>query len=307
MLFVFHSNTRLEDLIFLLFLTFSCFKHFYDETFSDLLHFSERERFSFAIFAPNLNYMALIHSFEKSGNWLFRHRGELPVVLFLLAIPVVYFTDISSLSKENQNIITYIAIGLSIFGFLIRAYSIGTTPKGTSGRNTKTGQVAECLNSTGIYSTMRHPLYLGNYFMWIGIVLYTMNIWFVLFISLAFWLYYERIMFAEERFLERKFGQEYLDWSLTTPAFIPSFKNFKKSDVPFSLKSVLRREYSGLLATVIGFVFIEYLRICFNYFKTGEFVIDWISLYILGTTMVIVLILREIKHRTKLFAEIGRS
>ena len=56
-------------------------------------------------------------------------------------------------------------------GFLFRAWAIGTTPAGTSGRNTKE-QVAEVLNSTGIYSIVRHPLYVGNYFMWIGIVAY---------------------------------------------------------------------------------------------------------------------------------------
>ena len=89
--------------------------------------------------------------------------------------------------------------------FWVRSYTIGTTPRGTSGRNTEE-QVAEQLNSSGIYSTVRHPLYLGNYLMWIGIVLFTKSISFTIIVSLMYWLYYERIMFAEERFLERKFG-----------------------------------------------------------------------------------------------------
>ena len=83
------------------------------------------------------------------------------------------------------------------------------------------------------------------------------NAWFVIVVSLMYWLYYERIMFAEERFLERKFGQDYLDWSLKAPAFIPAFGKYKKSETAFSLKTVLRREYSGVLATVIGFVFVD--------------------------------------------------
>jgi hypothetical protein len=37
--------------------------------------------------------MALIHSLEKNGNILFKYRGQIPVVLFLLSIPTVYFTD----------------------------------------------------------------------------------------------------------------------------------------------------------------------------------------------------------------------
>ena len=33
---------------------------------------------------------------------------------------------------------------------------------------------------------------------------------------LIFTLYYERIIFAEEMFLRREFGQAYLDWAATT-------------------------------------------------------------------------------------------
>lgn len=248
--------------------------------------------------------MALIHSFEKSGNWLFKHRGEIPVVLFILAIPVVYFTNTDWLSNEHEILITFIAALISTFGFLIRAYAIGTTPKGTSGRNTKEGQVAESLNSTGIYSVLRHPLYVGNYFMWIGITLFTFNFNFVLIISLAFWLYYERIMFAEERFLEKKFGNAYLDWSLTTPAFIPSFKNYQKNIIPFSFKSVLRREYSGVLATVLGFVFVDHIR---YYAYHGIYNIERLSTAILVMAILIALLLRSLKHYTNLLQEEGRS
>ena len=53
--------------------------------------------------------------------------------------------------------------------------------------------------------------------MWIGIVFFTFNWYFVIIVSLLYFLYYERIMFAEERFLERKFGQDYLDWSSNLP------------------------------------------------------------------------------------------
>ena len=247
--------------------------------------------------------MALIHSFEKSGNLLFRYRGQIPVILFIISIPVIYFTNYENISKEVTNIITYVSVLISIIGFIVRATAIGTTPKGTSGRNTKE-QVAESLNVTGIYSTMRHPLYLGNYLMWIGIVLFTYNIYFVIIVSLFFWLYYERIMFAEERFLEKKFGKEYLDWSLTVPAFIPSFKNYKKSITPFSFKSILRREYSGFLATVLAFTFIDQIR---YYFLNNEFEWNRISFFVLIAALIIALILRTFKHSTNLLNEEGRS
>ena len=247
--------------------------------------------------------MALVNSFEKSGNYLFKNRSHIPIILYLFVIPVIYFTAYPVLNELQYQLLTGFAVFLSMLGFIVRAISIGTTPKGTSGRNTKE-QVAESLNSTGIYSTVRHPLYLGNFLMWIGIVVFTFNIYFVVIVSLAFWLYYERIMFAEERFLERKFGEVYMKWSETVPAFIPCFKNYIKNVVSFSMVSVLRREYSGFLATVLSFTFVDHLRF---YFTTGNFDLYRTSSYILAGAIVVTLILRTIKHSTKLFNEEGRS
>ncbi len=246
--------------------------------------------------------MALIHSFEKSGNILFRYRGQLPSVLFLIAIPSIYFTDYSMIPENLTFLLTIAAIFISFLGFFIRSYTIGTTPKGTSGRN-RNEQVAESLNITGVYSIIRHPLYLGNYLIWIGIVVFTFNVYFFVIISLLFWLYYERIMFAEERFLEKKFGDEYINWSKKVPAFIPAFSKFRKSDIPFSFKTVIRREYSGVLATVIGFAFVDLLRI---YFCSGKFEWDRTSVYAVAVAAVFALILRALKHGNMLNEE-GRS
>ena len=246
--------------------------------------------------------MALLHSLESEGNWLFKRRGWLPVILFALAVPVILYTNYSNIDADIKFYVLVFALVVSFIGQWIRAYTVGTTPASTSGRNTEE-QVAESLNSTGIYSTVRHPLYLGNYLMWIGIVIYTLNPWFVFVVSLMYWLYYERIMFAEERFLERKFGKAYLDWSLKAPAFVPRFSQFVNASIPFSFITVLRREYTGILNTVIGFLFVDVLR-CYSQF--GAFKFFPYQGYILGLTVVVVLILRTLKKSGKLY-EAGRS
>ena len=66
--------------------------------------------------------MALINEIEKQGNFLFKYRGQFPLVLFILAIPFIYFTDSIRLEENN---FTLASIVLSI-GFIIRAYTIGT-------------------------------------------------------------------------------------------------------------------------------------------------------------------------------------
>jgi protein-S-isoprenylcysteine O-methyltransferase Ste14 len=132
--------------------------------------------------------MALFQSMENQGNYLFKYRGQFPILLFVLTIPFIYSTNYGNFSEEFSLNLINISIILSVIGFFIRFYTIGTTPKGTSGRNTKE-QVANTLNSSGMYSMLRHPLYLGNYLIWFGIALSTFSIFFILIMSLLFWLY----------------------------------------------------------------------------------------------------------------------
>jgi protein-S-isoprenylcysteine O-methyltransferase Ste14 len=111
-------------------------------------------------------------------------------------------------------------------------------------------------------------------------------------------------MFAEERFLERKFGQDYLDWSLKVPAFIPSWKNYEKTEIPFSIKTIMRREYSGVTATILGFLFVDFLR---DWFMSGEIVYHPYYGIVLVVAFGISLLFRTLKHNTKILYEADRS
>jgi protein-S-isoprenylcysteine O-methyltransferase Ste14 len=250
--------------------------------------------------------MALIEEFDKSGNWLFRWRSFMPLVLYVLA-GIVIFCGLDDIDHTET---TWIAVCLiiSLLGLVIRSITIGYTPRGTSGRNTKEGQVAEVLNTTGIYSICRHPLYLGNYFMWLGIIMYVGNFWFTIVCSLLFWLYYERIMFAEEYFLRNKFGHKYLEWSKLTPAFWPKILRWKSGGTTFSFKNVLKREYSGFFATFLSFALLDVLK---NYLIYGSTDIDVIiqPFWLWSTigALLVFLSLRTIKKTTKLLDVEGRE
>lgn len=167
--------------------------------------------------------MALREEFEKTGNWLFRRRGYFPfliVPLLLLALRDSEQIEI----RWGETALTFwevFCIAVSFSGLALRCATLGWVNKGTSGRNTQ-AQRAETLNTQGAYSVVRHPLYLGNFLITMGFALFVEVWWFVMFTVLFFWLYYERIMFAEEEFLRRKFGASYRQWADETPAFWPA-------------------------------------------------------------------------------------
>ena len=250
--------------------------------------------------------MAMIEEFDRSGNWLFRWRSFLPLVLYVLAAVVItsgWDDHVDHISKNWM--IGCLAVAL--LGQIIRAVAIGHTPAGTSGRNTKEGQVAEVLNTTGIYSVCRHPLYLGNYFMWLGVILYVGNWWFSISCTLLFWLYYERIMFAEEHFLRGKFGQRYLYWAEKVPAFIPAILRWKSAGSTFSIKNVLKREYNGFFAIFLSFSLVDVLK---NYLIYRTFDLDLIIqpfwMYGLFGSFLVFIVLRTLKKTTKVLNVTGR-
>lgn len=242
--------------------------------------------------------MALREDFENTGNWLFKWRSYLPLIMigiFLLAMTEYHYPRL-------HHIWEILCLIVSFFGLGIRVFTIGHTPKRTSGRNSK-HQVAESLNTTGIYSVVRHPLYVGNFFIGLGWVLFINLWWLILIYILAFCLYYERIIFAEEEFLRNKFGNEYIEWANQTPVFIPRFSQYKKADLPFSFRNVLKREYNGLLTVVIVMYFLEVVG---DFFVKGKFDYDfgWILL-VLGS-FIIWFILRYFKKHTRVLHVEGR-
>lgn len=242
--------------------------------------------------------MALVHEMEKSGNWLFKRRGWLPVIFLIPAFAFLYYSDKIEYNPFIESV--FIIVGLS--GQLIRALTVGRTPRGTSGRNIK-GQLAQQINTTGIYSMLRHPLYLGNFLMWLGPVLFMRSLWFTLFFSLLYWLYYERIMFAEEQFLRKKFGDQYDTWSEKVRAFIPSFRNYKKPDLPFSFRNVLKREYHGLANLFIIFTLLDLAR---NYIYNSDIGLNPLFLWSIIPVMTIWVIIRILVKTSKVLNVKGR-
>ena len=228
--------------------------------------------------------MSLVNEYIESGNYFFRKRSFIPLVLYVLATGVI-IVDANDILYKPDLLWSMVCLAISLLGLAVRIMVVGTVPGGTSGRNTKK-QLARTLNTRGIYSVVRHPLYLGNFLMWLGLIIYVGNIWFWLVAVLLYWIYYERIMFAEEDFLKQKFGGDFEQWATQTPAFLPGFKNWKSPHMAFSVRKVIRREYRGLFAVILSFVYLNLLK---NYVLHQELLLSqhWIILLIFGIILFI--------------------
>ena len=246
--------------------------------------------------------MALREEFESNGTWLFRWRSFLPLILLALFVVALRGYRYPGGSERLHHIWIGVCLLVGLFGLGIRAYAGGYAPRGTSGRNTRR-QIADTLNTTGPYSLVRNPLYLGNFFMGLGPALFPGMWWLTLIYVLVFWLYYERIIFAEEAFLREKFGQSFLDWAARTPAFVPRWRHYAPSVLPFSWRTVLRREYNGLLG-LIAVLFV--LNLIGDAFYLGKVRVDPAWIWLLAGTALLWLVLRSLRKYTHLLDVEGR-
>jgi protein-S-isoprenylcysteine O-methyltransferase Ste14 len=253
--------------------------------------------------------MSLHESMVKHGHTLFRWRSYIPLLfvvpLFLAFRESVVFERVVGDGLEDLWVLVCFIIALA--GLAVRWVTVGFVPAGTSGRNTQ-GQRADALNTTGMYSIVRNPLYLGNFITLLGVVLSIKVWWLVLIIMMGFFIYMERIILAEEKFLHEKYGEEYDSWRERTPVIIPDFKLWQPPALPFSFRTVLKREYQGLLGMVSAFFITEIIA---DLGFEKEPLMVWLKEdmawpVIFFTTLAFCLVIRYLKKHTRVLKVTGR-
>jgi protein-S-isoprenylcysteine O-methyltransferase Ste14 len=247
--------------------------------------------------------MALQEELEIQGNSLFKHRGVWPLSILVVGLALTirpYIHPESTWLEMIPGVKYYdlFSISIGMAGLVIRILTIGYAAPNTSGRNTK-AQIADKINTKGIYSTVRHPLYVGNFLMWFGVALSTHNLWFIAVFTLLYWIYYERIIFAEEQFLRKKFGTSYINWSKKVNCVIPDISRYQKPEHKFNFRKVLRQEKNGFAALFFLYALIDSVRETvskeyqYNYYLIGLAILS-ILLYF---------VLKILKYKTNLLKD----
>jgi protein-S-isoprenylcysteine O-methyltransferase Ste14 len=182
----------------------------------------------------------------RIGKFLFKFRSFTPLPLIVLTF--IFFKPLSPLPLW-----TVIGLIIACAGEGLRMISVGYAGSGTSGR--ENFLKAESLNSTGLYSLVRNPLYWGNILIFAGLLtLFAHPAALVLFVTFLF-LQYHFIVLAEENFLRRQHGQAYIDYCGRVNRWLPRFDGYAHPSHRFDARKVFFKEndscFNLLLAALL--------------------------------------------------------
>ncbi|MBT3479583.1 MAG: isoprenylcysteine carboxylmethyltransferase family protein [Candidatus Marinimicrobia bacterium] len=163
-------------------------------------------------------------------NFFFKYRSYTPIPI---GVMIVYFA-------RPENAFLPFGLSLLLIGEFIRIWAVSY-----AGGETRTRNVgAPALCSSGPYAFVRNPLYVGNMFMYVGIVMMAgaANVWLMAATTFSFFLIqYSLIISLEEETLDKLFGPEYLDFKANVPAIFPRLSPWNSPDT---------RKRSGIMKTI---------------------------------------------------------
>ena len=191
----------------------------------------------------------------EDGIRLFGWRSYLPLLLLVPAALAVRdrLTLGPALPMLPDGLWLAGCVGLALVGQALRALVVGAVPDGTCGRNI-THLRASSLNTTGLYSVVRNPLYLANFVIVVAFSLVLRVPWFTLLVALFYWIYIDRIIAVEEHYLQLRFGGRYRAWADRVPALVPDPRLWRPGPLALCWRTIARREYNGAFLVLTWFV-----------------------------------------------------
>ncbi len=130
---------------------------------------------------------------------------------------------------------------IALAGALLRVWAAGHIEKG------------RVLAQDGPYAITRNPLYLGSFFMALGILIAGQGYWLLFPFALFFAGFYYPVMRAEERELLQGHGEAFLSYANRVPLFFPNFRNVIGGSSTFLWSRVIKnrehRTLAGLFLT----------------------------------------------------------
>jgi len=170
------------------------------------------------------------------GDACFRFRAISVVPVIVL----VFFVFDPLASGRFNPILNLLGFLIALAGAATRITAASYAKPFTSGRENYLK--AESLNTSGVYSIVRNPLYVGNFLVYNGVLVAYASPAALAFFNAFFIVNYYFIILAEENYLEDQFGDAYRDYRQTVPKVIPRSTGYRKNDFPCNLARAVSKE-----------------------------------------------------------------
>ena len=145
--------------------------------------------------------------------------GDIGQLIFLFLFLVIWISDSFIFRYSTfltQYISNYIRIPIALFILIISGVLAWVGLNTVFGDKRKKPQII----STGVFSIVRHPIYLAVILLYLGFILLSLSL-----LSVLLWIFiiifYYVISRYEERLLIKKFGSAYREYMRKVPMFIP--------------------------------------------------------------------------------------
>lgn len=216
----------------------------------------------------------------QSGKRLFFVRGLYIYSIIAIGTLLVWCGKIQGpFETASANCFWFwLSLGVASAGALVRVITSGFAALGTSGRAKVAAEASE-LNTTGPYSLVRNPLYVGRILNFTGIAMLTGSWVYGAIIFLLAVLVYERISVYEEEYLRSKFGEAHARWAANVPALLPRLHGWVKPKYPFWWRRMLWREQNKLFLLATSIVLYYMARLDFDFGAVPAAHLPWLYAY----------------------------
>lgn len=240
----------------------------------------------------------------RGGKRLFFVRGLYIYTIIAVGTLIVWLTGIRGPFEDPQanRAWFWLSLAVALAGALVRVITSGFAALGTSGRAKVAAEAAE-LNTTGPYSLVRNPLYVGRILNFTGLAMLTGSWVYGVIVLLLAILVYERISVYEEEFLRDKFGEAHAAWARDVPALLPRLNGWVKPKYPFWWRRMIWRENNKLFLLATALVLYYLARIDFRFGNIADSVWPW--LYAYGVLLIIRIAIGGLKMFTGTFRDLS--
>lgn len=146
---------------------------------------------------------------KTSINPIIFYSGKISgYITWIIQLLIIMGVDLMNrMSFPYNDYISYLSLSIGLVLIVFSLINLGSS--------TRLGLPTDktVFKSNGLYKISRNPMYVGFNLLTISSMIYTLNIWIVL-LGIYSIVVYHMIILSEEKFLENRFGKEYLDYKL---------------------------------------------------------------------------------------------